>query len=376
MRGWLQALQQRGSVRDDGDAWTRVGAPRVASIPPRHPYVTAVWPQWMRPALPGRSSRWAPDPLFSPGYLRRYAPGLDAVHLHFGFDHLTPAQLQQFLLELARHKIPLLYTLHDLRNPHHENVHRHQQHLRLLMAAAAEVVTLTDAAAQVCEQEYGRRPRVVPHPTVLPGSWQAPVRDPAPDDGQTIVVALKALRHNVADPADLVEQVAQGAEQAGARTRVLVHPVAEQHRDIDRLRRMHEHGRIELDVRPYLSEPELLELMTRAWAWVLPYRFGTHSGWVELGRDLGTWVIAPDCGFYAAQNPGILTYRNSEGSGLDGNSLQAAVRTAVIQARPDPAPRVARIVERDLVQATHEALYEQVRAGRTAARTAANWDRP
>ena len=36
---------------------------------------------------------------------------------------------------------------------------------------------------------------------------------------------------------------------------------------------------------------------------MLPYRFGTHSGWLEACYDLGTPVLAPDCGFYAEQRP-------------------------------------------------------------------------
>jgi hypothetical protein len=148
---------------------------------------------------------------------------------------------------------------------------------------------------------------------------------------------------------------------------VLLHPVALEHRDVGRLRRLHEQGHIELDVRPYLPEPELIALMTRAWAWVLPYQFGTHSGWAELGRDLGTAIIAPDCGCYAAQNPDILTYRNTEAGGLDQESLRSAVHTAVTRARPRPALRAERLAERDLVQATYEALYERTRADRAAA---------
>ena len=361
MQGWLEALRQRGLVRHEGGGWTRADAPRVASVPHDHPYVAAVWPAWLRPALPGRSRGWAPDPLFDLGYLRHHVHELDAVHLHFGFDHLTPGQLRDFLAELARAQVPLIYTLHDLRNPHHEDGRRHQQHLRLLLDAAAEVVTLTDAAARACHQQYGRLPLVIPHPTVLP----SPGIDPVADTERIVVVPLKALRRNVADPADLVEAVARGAAPTGARVIVLLHPVAAEHPDVGRLRRLHDQGQIELDVRPYLPEPELLALMTRAWAWVLPYRFGTHSGWVELGRDLGTAIIAPDCGYYAAQNPELLTYRNTETAGLDTESLRSAVHTAVTRARPRPAPRAGRLAERDLVQAQHEALYENSRTERS-----------
>jgi hypothetical protein len=227
--------------------------------------------------------------------------------------------------------------------------------------AATEVVTLTDAAARACERQYGRRPLVVPHPTVLPADWTVPGPEPAADGERLVVVPLKALRRNVADPAALVEAVVRGAAPAGAKVTVLLHPGALEHRDVGRLRRLHEQGQIELDVRPYLPEPDLLALMSRAWAWVLPYQFGTHSGWVELARDLGTAIIAPDCGSYAAQNPEILTYGNTEAGGLDPGSLRSAVRTAVTRARPRPAPRARRLAQRDQVQAEHEALYERVR---------------
>ena len=36
---------------------------------------------------------------------------------------------------------------------------------------------------------------------------------------------------------------------------------------------------------------------------VLPYRFGTHSGWLEACHDLGTAVVAPNCGYYREQRP-------------------------------------------------------------------------
>ena len=62
---------------------------------------------------------------------------------------------------------------------------------------------------------------------------------------------------------------------------------------------------------------------------VLPYRFGTHSGWLEACYDLGTAVLAPTCGYFAQQRP-CLTYRHDE-QGLDVASLQAAVRTAYEQ---------------------------------------------
>ena len=67
---------------------------------------------------------------------------------------------------------------------------------------------------------------------------------------------------------------------------------------------------------------------------VLPYRFGTHSGWLEACRDLGTTVVAPDCGYYADQGP-VLTYRMDEHR-YDADSLAppSSLRARTLPRRP------------------------------------------
>jgi len=91
---------------------------------------------------------------------------------------------------------------------------------------------------------------------------------------------------------------------------------------------------------------------------VLPYRFGTHSGWLEACFDLGTPVLAPTCGYFAQQRP-CLTYRHDE-QGLDVPSLQAAVRTAYEQRPTWQASLADRRQERTDVAAAHRAVYEAV----------------
>ena len=87
---------------------------------------------------------------------------------------------------------------------------------------------------------------------------------------------------------------------------------------------------------------ELWEYLNAIDVSVLPYRFGTHSGWLEACFDLGTAVVAPSCGFYAEQRPCVI-YRHDE-TGLDAASLAGAVRSAYAQAPgtardSEPAPR-------------------------------------
>ena len=61
------------------------------------------------------------------------------------------------------------------------------------------------------------------------------------------------------------------------------------------------HDHVEVRVHPYFTDDELWDYLSSVSVSVLPYRFGTHSGWLEACFDLGTAVVAPSCGFYSEQ---------------------------------------------------------------------------
>jgi hypothetical protein len=85
-------------------------------------------------------------------------------------------------------------------------------------------------------------------------------------------------------------------------------------------------GELDLRIHDFLDDDALWAYLASLDVSVLPYRFGTHSGWLEACRDLGTAVIAPSCGYFADQGP-VLSYQHDEDH-LDADSLVAAVRAA------------------------------------------------
>ncbi len=345
---------------------------RVASVPASHVYVRhladpdgadrVVRLPDLPPAdgvlVPGG---WWPPAMLDAAWIEANHGAFDVFHVHFGFDAKTPRELADVALALERHGIPLVLTLHDLRNPHHEDVGLHDAQLRVLVTHAAAIVTLTPGAAREIERRWGRVATVLPHPHVVGRELlglERPLRE-------TFVVGLhaKSLRANmdvVAVAGALAEAV---RELPDARLRIDLHdevldPANHWHapavaRELARV--ADDAPRAELVVHPYFSDAELWHYFRQLDVSVLPYRFGTHSGWLEACHDLGTTVIAPTCGFYAEQRS-CLSYGH-DSSALDAPSLIAAVRLAY-EGRPHwQADAGERLRERRELARAHEALY-------------------
>jgi hypothetical protein len=350
----------------------------VASVPAGHVYVRHLAAPDGRdgvtrlldvPPVDGATvpGGWWPPVMLDAGWIAAHADELDVFHVHFGFDAKTPDELLAVVRALRECDIPLVFTLHDLRNPHHTDTALHDAQLDVLVSHAAEIITLTPGAGAEIRRRWGRTVEILPHPHVVE---LARIGFPRPAGGGPFVVGLhaKSLRANM-DVVAVAESLAGTvAELPGARLRVDVHdeifePAAHWYAPEvgAQLRALAKYnGHIELREHPYFSDAQLWRYFLELDVSVLPYRFGTHSGWLEACHDLGTTVIAPTCGFYAQQRP-CLTYTHDVHH-LDGASLAAAVRTAY-ERRPRWCASVdARRRERAAVAAAHRRLYERALA--------------
>jgi hypothetical protein len=344
---------------------------RVASVPAGHVYVRHLDPVGVRagavrlpdpdPLVPDPApGQWWPPTMLSPTWIGEHADEFDVFHVHFGFDALSADQLQRVVEALHARGKPLVYTVHDLRNPHHETPTAHAEHLDVLIPAAAELITLTQGAAHAIARRWGRRARVLPHPHVVEF---ARMRHTAPaHDGFVVGVHAKSLRPSMAPIPVLTELLPLRAELPGLRIVVDVH-----HDVFDEDGRRHdvalrkfllEHvaaGHLELAVHDCYTDDQLWDYLQALDVSVLPYRFGTHSGWLEACYDLATAVVVPDCGFMAEQRP-CAVYHHDE-SGLDGDSLRDAVRTIFADRPPWRASPPARAAERDALACAHADIY-------------------
>lgn len=352
---------------------------RVATIPADHVYVRHIDPESPGdiavkisrladpdPDEPERSaiSRWWPPAMLTPEWIARHHDDFDVFHIQFGFDAQTPAQLDAVIDTLHQYDKPLVYTVHDLRNPHHITREAHDEHLDVLIPAADGLVTLTPGAASEIRDRWGREALVLPHPHVVDFARmdQAHTRRRSPHEFR-LGVHIKSLRASM-DPLPVIRALVEAAReipdaivQINGHTDVLDPSGARYDETLaEFLRSSVDRGEIELHMHDFLDDDALWDYLESLDVSVLPYRFGTHSGWLEACRDLGTAVIAPSCGYYRDQGP-VIEYGHDD-DGLDEDSLRAAVVEAHRCGEVAPVSVAERRAQRLRIAEGHARLYE------------------
>jgi glycosyltransferase involved in cell wall biosynthesis len=349
---------------------------RVASVPASHVYVRHLSTFGSRvtrlpdPIPPdGRKvpGGWWPPAMLEPGWVEQHHQQFDVFHVHFGFDALSADRLQQVVDQLRACNKPLVYTVHDLRNPHQAEAGRHEQLLDVLIPAADRLVTLTPGAADHIARRWGRHALVLPHPHVLP-SKELGRRRPSRRTF-TVGIHAKSARANM-DPIAVIEGARHAVrELPNARLQVNVHDEVFEPANgywynpelAHALRGLAADPVVDLRVHPYFTDDQLWAYLADLDVSILPYRFGTHSGWLEACHDVGTAVIAPTCGHYQEQRPAFGFVLDEKQ--FDPDSLQSAIRLAhraVREGTVVPAGAADRQAEKVSLDQAHHFLYSDL----------------
>jgi hypothetical protein len=302
--------------------------------------------------------------MLEPGWIAEHADEFDVFHIHFGFDARSPAELRDVVDALREAGKPLVFTVHDLRNPHHTDRRPHDAQLDVLVPGADQLITLTDGAAREIHRRWGRTALVVPHPHVVELDVAAGIRRERAERRGPFRVGLhvKSLRACMDAEAILpglvraVQELPDAVLQVNGHRDVL-EPGGDKY-DARLAALLAELGpAIDLRIHDFFTDDELWTYLGSLDASVLPYRHGTHSGWLEACRDLGTAIVAPTCGHYADQAP-VHPYVLTE-TAYDEDSLVAAVRAA--HDRPAPlADLTERRRQRDAIAKVHRDLYARL----------------
>lgn len=347
---------------------------RVLHVPRAHGYVDHLQDDRVpgvvvvddgTPTGPG----WHPSRALEADWVLAHAGEFDVLHLHFGFEGRTPAQLQALVDALRVTDRTLVLTVHDLQNPHLRDQRPYTGLLDVLVPAADGLVTLTPGAAAQVQERWGRRPVVVAHPHVAPLDRIGLPRSPG--SPRVVGLHLKSLRANLRALPVLRSLVVASRRLTDAGTpttvRVDVHTEALDpgfpRYDADLaawLRDAADEGTAQVHVRHRFDDDELEEYLRGLDVSVLAYGHGTHSGWLELCHDLGTVVLADRVGFLHEQQPLV------QADLADPDAVTRALRHALLGVPGAAATPDARRRQRLDVAREHLQLYRTLTAHRAA----------
>ena len=348
---------------------------RVRSVPAGHDYVRhAVGPARGVTVLddpvldPAEPARWWPHPALEAAERPGVLDDADLVHVHFGYEHRSPEQVAEFVAALRARAMPLVVTVHDLTNPHEPDPAAHLERTGHLVRGAAAVLTLTAGAAAEIRERWGVDAQVVPHPRLVPAAVTEPLRparasrghvNPGPGLVRTVGVVLGSLRAGVAAE-DLLPALAD-ALPTDARLVVMIRadalaaardPGHPRHAAALALDRLATRPEVEVRAHDHLPESDLCGALAGFDALVLPHRHGTHSGWLELCRDLGLPPVIPRIGYLVEQwGHDVASY---DPASPDTAELREALGTAL---GGPPVPARSADAEDAAVADAHAAVY-------------------
>jgi hypothetical protein len=141
---------------------------------------------------------------------------------------------------------------------------------------------------------------------------------------QAVGVDLKALRTGDLDPLLVLDALGRGARAASVRPVAWMEDSVPPARATGIVRHAAAAG-VDLRVEPRPDDAGLTNRVGSVDVVVLPYRTGSHSGLLELCRDVGVRPVAPATGCYRDQWDQVVEFR------VDGD-VEASLSTAVARA--------------------------------------------
>lgn len=330
--------------------------PRVLSYPPRHPYVDRL--EERAATLVHRDQPWPALPdLYDPAWVSAHADGWDLAHLHFTWEQYPEEQVAAVLAAHTDAGVPIVWTAHDLDNPHTGERTTDDGYLRLLARSATTVTTLTPGAAAEVERRFARPAEVIGHGPLVDLDEATQLRRTERRDGPLrVLLHAKSLRANVD-----VDGAIAAADRARSDGTELVLTVSLHDEPATRAALHDPRGPgIELDWHAPWDHDELCRQVARADVLLLPYRWGTHSGLAELACDVGTAVVATTVGHLHEQVPTAEVGGSRDG--VDVAGLAAALAELARTGPPPPAPLADRRAALDRFVAGHRSRYRALLA--------------
>ena len=244
----------------------------------------------------------------------------DLVHIHFEYRNIKLSQLRGLLQYFKRVKKPIVWTIHDRRSNDDES--KDLEYEKLLFKYSDKLITLTEKCKEWIETTLGQHRSVV---EILPHGY---IEDPIKIKKLMKTVKkdpnlFTILYGNFRPSKEVYETISTFlllSKLKSAKLRLLFNPIGfygdngKLKTDLfNFLNQIRTERRIEISCEPFIEHDQITKSFLESHAIILPNKWGTHSGQVELARDCGCHVVAPNVGFYKDQWDKVTLWDGSDG---------------------------------------------------------------
>lgn len=293
---------------------------RVLSLPSYHPYNKRFDNQMEIVFTNPDCDFFADEKFCTPEYLDKHFPQntYDVVHFHFEY-YFIPLEVLEKILQYFKDKgKPIVWTCHDRSSLLEEKADR--KHEKMLFENADAVITLTSGCSRWLHKQFGRHRggvEVIPHGYIAHPAVVESESKKIKKDRNLFTMHVGDFRKSK-DYVQSIRDFLSCSQLANVRLQIIFRPINiypddEVRYQLETFSTLTNHPRIIKICMPHIQDDILTRVFLASHAVILPYKWGTHSGQLELARDCGSHVVASDVGFYKEQWDKIFMWNVSDG---------------------------------------------------------------
>lgn len=280
---------------------------RVLMLPSMHPYVSKL-SYGGKIEIVNPNSDYFALPDFGVEFFKKthHPNSYDVVHIHFSFDKVNLDNLRSVLEYFKQIKKPIVWTCHSKESQRIRNYYD-GAYQRLLYEYADKVLTLTNGCKNWIEVNWGKHLRpidVVAHGLIaLPEDVDKNICG-ITKDCKRFTILYGEFRENKERFNAVVDFL--GTNEISDTELHLIYKDSTQFqqtnpKDWEAFLNVTNNQRCSKLVKSWITNEELIKEFYSSHCIILPYLWGTHSGQIELAKDCGCYVVAPNVGFYKEQ---------------------------------------------------------------------------
>jgi glycosyltransferase involved in cell wall biosynthesis len=303
----------------------------------------------------------------------------DVLHVH-SVELAADQDIEAVLDRCERDGKRVVCTIHDVTPMFSSDEAAYAEQLRMLADRKISLITLTEGAATALRHALGpQHPvTVVPHGQVLPlddPRWRTQRAHPDGDSPTRFAMygGFRPNRYMFPVVANLLFGTLSRPASVSILTRAVSPVELDTNRDLGAVinAALARPERVDLRLSPFPHDDEIADFLLSADALVLPYRWGTHSGQLELAFDLGIVPVVADVGYLREQwqrYEGVVPepiWFDWTDDYQQGTRILAALQHAIHRQHEWAAPRhdlhALRTAEHQATLTAHHRLYTETR---------------